>query len=132
MTIKPSCKQLVNQIKNKGGRAFIYKFNKTFRLVMMLKYEDTMRIRVKFSAEDKAELFARRMLSSQRVALALSTENVHYINANNNITYYRVDCNAYKKSIVHAHDDLHLSYWYQLGSGKAFRNSSRSVSSWVT
>jgi hypothetical protein len=130
MAIKSSCKKLVNQIKNKGGRAFIYKFNKTFRLILMLKHEDIARIRVKFSAEDKAELFARRMLTSQRIELALDRHNP-IIKSDEN-TYYHVDWRAYKKSRVFGHDDLCLSYWYQLGSGRAFRNTSSCNSSWVT
>lgn len=131
MAIKPSCKKLVNQIKNKGGRAFIYKFNKTFRLILALRHEDIMRIHAKFSTEERARIYARRMLNSQRIEIALDIKNTQAIRTCNN-TYYHADWRAYMKSRTFGHDDLCISYWYHCGSGQAFKNTASYNSSWVT
>ena len=129
--MKSKNKKLCLSIKNKGGKAFIYKFKGRHRLILSLNSEDNIRlIKVKFRKEEQAVAYARKRLNDARISRLIDRElglNTKAIESG----YYPVYRWEHYHSIVNGHDDQKLSYWYKLGAGLALSNTRRSVPSWA-
>ena len=123
-------KKLVRQLRNKGGKAFIFNFGSIFRLAILLYDSDTItRVKIRFASEARATKFAKKVLNNAR-AERLLEQLVNKPDKSNGLDYYPVYRWEYKHSIVNGHDDAHLSYWYKKGAGAALGRTRRSVPSW--
>lgn len=131
--MKSRSKKLCGYIKNKGGKAFIYKFRNCFRVILDLRTEDNMRrVKQRFSRKETAFNFARRNLNDSRVARIVDRMVVNLSRKDTVLdSFYPVYRREYRQSRVNGHDESSQSYWFRMGAGHALSNTRRSFPSWV-
>ena len=113
-------------LRNKGGKAFIYKINNIYRVVFKFFSGDIVKKRIKFTELDKAVNFSRRVLLDYYMN---NVDDAIYFESDNSSKgsslTYPVYMRDYQFNKVRGHDDLCLSYWYKLGSARAFVSTYR-------
>lgn len=107
-------------LKNKGGRALIYNIKNVFRVVFRFFTEEIKKCRIRFFDIDKALNFSKRVLIDYYIK---NIDNAFNNGRNRKIVegmWYPAYRDEYFRDRVFDHDGLKRSYWYMLGSSKAY------------